>query len=115
MKDIIQRGYGFFFITDDNLNKSSNNEKIDNFNDNNSNDNYVYFYRCYENVDFGEKLFFCGSGEISKLVGEEDFMDRVKFKKPKLIDLEEEYIKQNYLKKKNDITLKPKNIIARIF
>ena len=111
VKDIIQRGYGFFFITDDNLNKSSNNEKIDNFNDNNSNDNYVYFYRCYENVDFGEKLFFCGSGEISKLVGEEDFMDRVKFKKPKLIDLEEEYIKQNYLKKKNDITLKPKNII----
>ena len=111
VKDVIQRGYGFFFITDDNLNKSSNSEKIDNFNDNNSNDNYVYFYRCYENVDFGEKLFFSGSGEISKLVGEEDFLDRVKFKKPKLIDLEEEYIKQNYLKKKNDITLKPKNII----
>ena len=122
VKDIIQRGQGFFFITEDNVYKDSNNE--DNYENNSSqysinkgtkedinNENIIKFYRAEENIYLGEKLFFCGNGEISKLVGEEDYMDKIKLKKPKMINLEEEFIKQNYLKKKNDLTLKLKNIL----
>jgi hypothetical protein len=121
VKDIIQRGQGFFFITKDNVYKDTNNDENYENNSQNAinkvakedinNENLIKFYRAEENIYLGEKLFFCGNGEISKLVGEEDYMDKIKLKKPKMINFEEEFIKQNYLKKKNDLTLKLKNIL----
>ena len=133
IRDIVQRGNGFFFITDNNVNKNSKHEQNDSNNniydlnkenddlnrinsnlilqENIDNENNFIFYRCDDNLDFGDKLFFCGNGDISKLVAEDDYLDRVKIKKPKLINLEDEFIKQNYLKKKSDLTLKLKNIL----
>ena len=134
VRDVFQRCNGFFFIADTNkstkneiINKDNNNQNLDNkekninlniINNNSDknildgkNDNDIIFYRIEGNINFGDKLFFCGSGDISKLIGEEDYIDRIKLKKPKMVNLDEEYIKQNYLKKKNDLTLKLKNIL----
>ena len=120
VKDIIQRGYCFFFIIDeksniekeeennrDNKNNSINKEN----NGENQEDNYIYFYRCQNNVDIGKKIFYSGNVDICKLVGEKDRVDRAKLKKPKMINLDEDFIKQNYLKKKTDLTLKINDIL----
>ena len=129
VRDVFQRCNGFFFIADTNkstkneiINKDNNNQNLDNeekninlniINNNSDknildgkNDNDIIFYRIEGNINFGDKLFFCGSGDISKLIGEEDYIDRIKLKKPKMVNLDEEYIKQNYLKKKKRFNFK---------
>ena len=127
IRDLIQRCNSFFFITDDeneeiykennkdNEEKNINLNNIKNNSDNNlleqNNEEDIMFYRCEKTGNFSGKLFFCGEGDISKLIGEDDYMSRIKLKKPKMVNLEEEYIKQNYLKKKNDLSLKLKNIL----
>ena len=120
VKDIIQRGYCFFFIIDEKSNiekeEENNKDNKNNFinkenNGENQEDNYIYFYRCQNNVDIGKKIFYSGNVDICKLVGEKDRVDRAKLKKPKMINLDEDFIKQNYLKKKTDLTLKINDIL----
>ena len=123
VKDIIQRGNCFFFVINDktnvendenSINKNKNNSSLEQNNNENSdktNDNYTYFYRCQQNFEIGKKIFYSGTVDICKLVGEKDSVDRARLKKPKMINLDEDFIKQNYLKKKTDLTLKIKDIL----
>ena len=118
VRDVIQRGACFFFVVDDKTNiikdedsnKNITNESSLNKN-NNPDDNYIYFYRCEQSYDIGKRLFFSGNVDIAKLVGEKDGVDRIKLKKPKMINVDEDFIKQNYIKKKTDLTLKIKDIL----
>ena len=121
VKDVIQRGYCFFFVIDEKtviekeeeINENNNKDNKDNKENNSENpeDNYVYFYRYPKNIDIGKKIFYSGNVDICKLVGEKDSVDRAKLKKPRMINIDEDFIKQNYLKKKTDLTLKIKDIL----
>ena len=118
VKEVIQRGSSFFFIVDDkennmkeeNNNINNNSNLNANMNNSESEDNYIYFYRAQQNADLGKKVYYAGSFDISKLINEKDTKEVVKLKMPKMINLDEEYIKQNYLNKKTNFTIKIKNI-----
>ena len=119
VKNIINRENCFLFVIDDkkNIINEEDINKKEELTDNKkndkteSNDNYIYFYRCEQNYDIGNKIFYSGTIDISKLVGEKDSVDNIKLKKPKMINVGEDYIKQNYLKKKTDLTLKIKDVL----
>ena len=117
VKDIMLRGYSFLFIIDDKKKNvqeeytTDNTNLINSLDNTDSNDNYIYFYRSEPKIEIGKKVFYAGNVDIGKLIGEKDSVDRVKLKKPKMINVDEEYVKQNYLKKKTDLTLKVKNAL----
>ena len=48
---------------------------------------------------------------VNTAVSEKQSVDRAKLRKPKMINLDEDFIKQNYLKKKTDLTLKINDIL----
>ena len=107
IKSVLQVYNGFFFIpkNDNDINEKTNN--------NDNNNEVESFYRNNEDYDINKVIFFAGRGEIGKLIRNcaSEYMDRVSLKKPKLIDLESQKIKSEFLKKKNDITIKAKNIL----
>ena len=118
VKDIILRGNAFLFVVGDkkNLIKEEDNNNTNSNNDTKmgkmeDEDSSIYFYGCEKNIEIGNKLFYSGTIDIAKLVGEKDYIDRVKLKKPKMINVDEDFIKQNYLKKKTDLTLKVKDVL----
>ena len=115
VKDVIVRGNCYLFVVDDKRNilkedytvekNKSNKDNID------ADGDYINFYRCDKNINIGKKLFYAGNVDISKLVGEKDSVDSIKLKKPKMINVDGDFIKQNYLKKKTDLTLKIKDVL----